>query len=94
MQNTDLSEVYNFIVSHYREHQIPPTNKEIVAALGLSSTSVADYAVKILYDLGVLWPGGYHRKSRRVRVTGAKWGINQARTDESLRRIAEYSLKS
>ena len=40
--------VYEFIISFYREHGLPPTARQIIAGVGLHSTSAAHYQIRRL----------------------------------------------
>ena len=58
----------DFIRAFTQRHSYPPTIREIQAGLGLSSTSVANYWMKVLRNAERLtwWEGA----SRTVRVVG------------------------
>jgi len=69
--------IVDFIRSFWLERGYPPSIRDIVAGCGLSSTSVADYNLKILERKG------YIRRHREVSR-----GIElPARTDAAVRRI-------
>jgi repressor LexA len=61
--------VYNFIVTYYKEHDYPPTHREVAQALGISKSN-AHYHISILKNLGYIW---YPRNSSRaIEFTGRK----------------------
>ncbi|MEE8194636.1 MAG: transcriptional repressor LexA [Dehalococcoidales bacterium] len=52
--------IIDFIGRFWRDNSYPPSIREIVAGCGLSSTSVADYNLKVLEQ------GGYIRRHREI----------------------------
>lgn len=61
--------VYAAIVEYAREHNgATPTIREIMTMVGISSTSVAAYSVRLLIDLGKL-----AIVDRKLIVVGSRW---------------------
>jgi repressor LexA len=54
MQDNKRGDVLRYIVSFSAEHHYPPTVKEIMEALGFSSTSMVQYYVDQLREEGQL----------------------------------------
>jgi len=46
--NTKVSEVYEYILNHYKSFGYGPTVREIAGAVGLNSTSTVQYHLKTL----------------------------------------------
>lgn len=65
--------VYDFIVSYKADHDgCAPTTREIVAALGLSTTSSVAFHLDALERRGLIRREGFG-KSRLLVVVGGKW---------------------
>lgn len=64
--------VYDFIVSYKADHDgCAPTTREIVAAVGLSTTSAVAFHLDALEHRGLIRRQGFG-KSRRIEVVGGK----------------------
>jgi repressor LexA len=64
---------YQFIVSWIKNEHIPPTNREIGHALGISSTGHIDFLLEALEQQGLI--KRVPKKSRGIILTGTEAGI-------------------
>jgi SOS-response transcriptional repressor LexA len=57
------------IQAHFRTHGVPPTIRELAAALGSSSTSVPWHLCQVLASKGYLTIEGVRGHHRQIRLT-------------------------
>lgn len=66
-------QLLDFIISYKQDHDgCAPTTREIVAALGLSTTSAVAHLLGALERAGAIRTG-LKGQARMITVTGAKW---------------------
>ena len=71
MPQTDPAKIeraYAAIVNHWREHQYPPSIREIGEAIGIASTSSVRHLLSLLEDQGRIHTL-HNKKSRQITPT-------------------------
>ncbi len=68
--------IFDFIVQFKKEHDgNSPTNREIMDACKISSTSVVSYYLDLLVKAGLINRCGAPGASRMIEVAGGHWTV-------------------
>lgn len=62
--------ILSFVRWYMREHQVPPSIREIMDGAGISSTSVVVYNIRALERAGLMRRSGLSYDTRNLRLIG------------------------